>query len=70
MEESLSLSLQQRLQQRLSPLQVKFVKMLEMNGPEVEDEVRRALDDNPALEKVEADDAAEDNERFNEQAWT
>lgn len=68
MEESLSLSLQQRLQQRLSPLQVKFVKMLEMNGPEVEDEVRRALDDNPALEKVEADDAAEDNERFNETA--
>ncbi len=68
MEESLSLSLQQRLQQRLSPLQVKFVKMLEMNGPEVEDEVRRALDDNPALERVEADDVAENNEEFNETA--
>lgn len=68
MEESLSLSMQQRLQQRLSPLQVKFVKMLEMNGPEVEDEVRRALDDNPALERVEADEAADDTEVFNETA--
>lgn len=50
MEDALRLSTEQKLQQRLSPLQVKFVKILEMNGPEVEDEVQRVLDDNPALE--------------------
>ena len=30
MEEALNLSLQQKLQQKLSPLQVRFVRMLEM----------------------------------------
>jgi RNA polymerase sigma-54 factor len=50
MKEALKLSLSQKLQQRLSPLQMRFVRMLEMNGPEMEDEVRRELDDNPALE--------------------
>ena len=53
MEESLQLSTEQRLQQRLTPLQVQFVKMLEMTGPEVEDEVNRVLDENPALEKCD-----------------
>lgn len=53
MEESLRLTQQQKLQQRLTPLQVQFVRMLEMTGPEVEDEVTRALDDNPALEAVD-----------------
>lgn len=55
-DESLSLSLQQKLRQRLSPVQVRFGQMLEMSGPEVEDEVRRALDDNPALEVAESQD--------------
>jgi len=36
-------------------MQLQFVKLLEMNGPEVEDEVRRALDENPALETEESD---------------
>lgn len=44
---------EQRLQQRLVPQQVRFVKMLEMSGPEIEDEVNREIDDNPALEKVD-----------------
>lgn len=44
---------EQRLQQRLVPQQVQFVKMLEMSGPEIEDEVNREIDDNPALEKVD-----------------
>lgn len=39
-------------QQRLTPLQVQFVRMLEMTGPEMEDEVQRALDEMPALEAV------------------
>ncbi len=39
--------------QRLTPLQVQFVRMLEMTGPEMEDEVHRALDEMPALEAVD-----------------
>lgn len=54
MKEALSQTLNQRLQQRLSPLQMRFVRMLEMSEPEVEEEVRRELDDNPALETVDA----------------
>lgn len=42
--------------QRLSHRQVIFVRVLEMNSPELEDEVRRQLDDNPALEVVDNDD--------------
>ena len=57
MEEALSLSQEQKLQQRLTPMQVQFVRMLEMTGPEVEDEVRRAVDENPALEVKDSDDS-------------
>lgn len=46
---SLALTQQQRLQQTLAPLQVQYVRMLEMNVPELEEEVRRTLDENPAL---------------------
>ncbi|MCM1518951.1 MAG: RNA polymerase factor sigma-54 [Pseudoflavonifractor sp.] len=53
MEESLRQSQELRLTQRLTPMQVQFVRMLEMTGPEVEDEVRRAVDENPALETVD-----------------
>ncbi len=53
--ESLHLSQELRQQQTLAPMQLQFVKLLEMNGPEVEDEVRRALDENPALETEESD---------------
>lgn len=73
MEETLKLSTEQKLQQRLTPLQVQFVRMLEMTGPEVEDEVRRALDENPALEQCDNDmsnnNLTEDSsETFNESA--
>ena len=54
MAEILKQTLEQKLQQRLAPLQVQFVRLLEMNGPEVEEEVRREVDDNPALEEVDA----------------
>ena len=73
MEESLQLSTEQRLQQRLTPLQVQFVKMLEMTGPEVEDEVQRVLDENPALERCDNDErdnnlTEDSTEVFNESA--
>ncbi len=62
MKEVLSQSLEQRMQLRLSPLQIRLVRMLEMSEPEIEEEVRRELDDNPALEvadSVAGDDSAE-----------
>ncbi|MDE7142873.1 MAG: hypothetical protein K2O33_08280, partial [Muribaculaceae bacterium] len=66
------LSQTQGLRQRLTPQQVQFVRMLEMNGPEIEEEVRRAVEDMPALEAADpADQAAaspltEDGSAFNE----
>lgn len=64
-----------RQQQRLTPLQVQFVRMLEMSAPEMEDEVARALSENPALEAIDATDSAtdlsaptEDGSRFTESA--
>lgn len=55
--ESLRLSQDLRQQQTLAPMQLQYVKMLEMNSPEVEEEVRRVLDENPALEPDESDDS-------------
>lgn len=69
MEEALNLTIEQKLQQRLTPLQVQFVRMLEMTGPEVEEEIRRVVDENPALEVVnnELEDISSEN-LFNESA--
>lgn len=50
MEESLKLSQKQQLRQTLSPVQVQYVRLLEMGTAEIEDEVKRELDENPALE--------------------
>lgn len=49
----LTQNLQQRQQQTLTPLQVQYVRALEMTGPEVEEELRRNLDENPALTTVD-----------------
>lgn len=46
------------LRQRLSAQQVRFVRLLEMSGPEYEQAVRNELDENPALEV--ADDTNQD----------
>ena len=67
MENSQNLSLSQRQQQTLAPLQLQYVKALEMTAPEFDDEVRRELDDNPALEAVDDDSPAE-TESFGESA--
>lgn len=45
------LGLQQKLQQRLSPLQVQLIKMLEVPTMEMEQRVERELQENPALEE-------------------
>ena len=48
----LNIEQQSKLQQRLNPRQVIFGRYLEMTAPEFEEEVRRAIDENPALEVV------------------
>ena len=58
MKESLSLETALKQQQRLTPLQVQFVRMLEMSTPEIEETVRRAVDEMPALEAKDADDSS------------
>ena len=55
MKESLELSQQQRLQQRLHPEQMLYGRLLEMSTPEIEDEVRRVVDENPALTELGAE---------------
>ncbi len=66
-----TLTQEQKLTQRLSPLQLLLVPLLQMNRGEIEEEVRREMDDNPALEvsedpQVEQLDKDEDGEVFNE----
>lgn len=65
-----SLQQQQELRQlqRLTPMQVQFVRMLEMTGPELEGEVNRALDEMPALEVAENPISATENDDFSETA--
>ncbi len=48
-----SLNLDQRQTLRLSAQQLRFVKMLEFNAPELEEAVEKELDDNPALQVSE-----------------
>ena len=68
MKETLTQSLTQRLQQRLSPMQMRLVRMLEMSEPEIEEEVRREIDDNPALEATEHTVSSEHEESYGESA--
>ncbi len=66
--QSQHLTQQQQLGLKLNPRQVAFGRLLEMSAPEFEDEVRRAIDENPALEVVESATPATANEDFNETA--
>lgn len=58
-EQKTSLNQEQRLGQQLSPQQVRFVRLLEMSGPEIEEEIRHEVEDNPALEANTPDAASE-----------
>lgn len=76
MDKGFQLAQEQKLQQRLTPLQVRYVRMLEMSGPEFEEEVRNAVDEMPALEastpETQGTDMesleTEDGDRFTESA--
>jgi RNA polymerase sigma-54 factor len=52
------LTQQQLLRQRLVPQQVRFVRMLEKTDSEVEEEIRRELDENPALALADSSESA------------
>jgi len=55
--------LTQKQQQKLSPLQIQQVKLLELTGLEIEDRINQELEENPALE--EAYDSPSDSENEN-----
>lgn len=65
MKETLHLTQEQKLQQRLSPQQVQFVRLLEMNRVEMEDEVRHEVLDNPAIQVTDNDESRQHDD-FNE----
>ena len=52
--------LTQKQQQKLSPLQIQQIKMLELTGLEIEDRINSELEENPALEELQ--DAVLENE--------
>lgn len=70
--QEIGLSQQQQMRMRLNPKQVRFGRVLEMSAPEFEDEVRRAIDENPALEEVQPPEAElqtdDEGQEFNESA--
>ncbi|MCC8113707.1 MAG: RNA polymerase factor sigma-54 [Bacteroidales bacterium] len=68
MKEYLSMEQTQRLAQRLSPRQVLHARVLEMTQPELEEELRRQLDDNPALEAEYAPEAKPEEEAATQEA--
>lgn len=55
--------LQQRLQQRLSPLQIQTIKLLELPTLELEQRIKKELEDNPVLD----DESSEEEEAQAEQ---
>ena len=60
---SQNLGLTQKLGQRLSQQQLRFVRMLELNAPELDEAVERELEDNPAL-GIKEETTEEDTRRY------
>lgn len=65
------MTLEQKLTQRLSPIQLQLVPLLEMTNTEFDDRVKEEIDDNPALEVNDENnednlDKTEDGDTFNE----
>lgn len=53
------LTLQQKLQQKLSPLQIQVIKLLEVPAMEMEQRIKKELEENPALEEGKTEDVLE-----------
>ncbi|MDR2389500.1 MAG: RNA polymerase factor sigma-54 [Tannerellaceae bacterium] len=59
--------LQQKLQQKLSPQQIQFIRLLELPAIELEERIKHELEENPALEEGQDIDSAEQDEVEGEQ---
>lgn len=75
MKKSTGLTTELRQRQHLSLTQLQFVRLLEMNTQEIEDEVERKMEENPALGREDSagtelpqEQVTEDGEQFNESA--
>src|SRR6187200_260918 len=61
------LGLSQSLQQKLSPQQIQFIKLLQVPTAELESRIEEELEINPALEEGEEKDTPEEQEQEQEQ---
>lgn len=59
-----SQSLQQRLQQRLSPQQIQVVRLLEIPLAQLEQRIKKELEDNPTLEEGASPDSENETEEI------
>ena len=55
------LGLNQSLQQKLSPQQIQFIKLLQVPTAELENRIEEELENNPALEEGEDKEVPEDS---------
>lgn len=61
--------LQQKLLQKLSPQQIQMIKLLEVPTLQIEQRIKKELEENPALEEGQDEDdvpAGQEEEQFNE----
>ena len=56
--------LTQKQQQKLSPLQIQQIKLMELTGLEIEDRINQELEENPALEEVYDSPSDSENENL------
>lgn len=59
---SISQSLEQKLQQRLSPQQIQGIKLLELATLQLEQRVKQELEENPVLEEEERENDSDDTQ--------
>ena len=64
----MALRQQQELKQtqKLSPLQMQVIKLVELNSVELEDKIKQELEDNPALEEGNEELNPESSDEFPE----
>jgi RNA polymerase sigma-54 factor len=63
-------NLQQKLQQKLSPQQIQFIKLLQLNTVDFEERVEQELIENPAIEDVRTTEENENELDFNNASAT
>lgn len=64
MKNGTNITQEQRLSLRLSQSQLRYVRLLEMSAPEVDNAVAKELDENPALDKEENSEQKEETPRY------